>query len=202
MMEGCVFMAGATVQWLRDGLKIIERSQESEALAQSVPDSDDVFMVPAFVGLGAPHWDPHARGLIIGLTRGTTRAHIARAALESIALQSTELQQAMVADSRVPMVELRVDGGASANDFLMQLQADLLGVPVVRPRNAESSAWGAAGLAGLAVGYWEDEDELAAQWALDRRLEPKWSQDQREARIARWRQAVELSKGWAASKPQ
>ncbi|MBJ7263736.1 MAG: glycerol kinase GlpK [Burkholderiaceae bacterium] len=202
MMEGGVFMAGATVQWLRDGLKIIERSQESEALAQSVPDSDDVFMVPAFVGLGAPHWDPHARGLIIGLTRGTTRAHIARAALESIALQSTELQQAMVADSRVPMVELRVDGGASANDFLMQLQADLLGVPVVRPRNAESSAWGAAGLAGLAVGYWEDEDELAAQWSLDRRFEPKWSQDRREARIARWRQAVELSKGWAASKPQ
>ena len=201
MMEGGVFMAGATVQWLRDGLKIITRSQQSEALAQSVPDSDDVFMVPAFVGLGAPHWDPHARGLIIGLTRGTTRAHIARAALESIALQSTELQQAMVADSQVPMLELRVDGGAAANNFLMQLQADLLGVSVVRPRNTESSAWGAAGLAGLAVGYWENEAELAAQWEVDRRFEPNWSQDQREARIARWRQAVELSKGWAASPP-
>lgn len=201
MIEGGVFMAGATVQWLRDGLGMIARSDETEALASSVADTDDVFLVPAFVGLGAPHWDPHARGLLIGLTRGTTRAHIARAALESIALQSTELQQAMRADtdSQIDVSELRVDGGASRNDFLMQLQADLMGVPVVRPRIPESTARGAAGLAGLACGFWSGEDELAAQWQIDKRFEPQWSEDRREARLARWRQAVELSKGWARS---
>ena len=199
MIEGGVFMAGATVQWLRDGLGMIERSDETEALATSVADTDDVFLVPAFVGLGAPHWDPHARGLLIGLTRGTTRAHVARAALESIALQSTELQQAMLADagSHITMSELRVDGGASRNDVLMQLQADLLGLPVVRPRVPESTARGAAGLAGLATGFWAHEDELAAQWQIERRFEPQWSEDRRLARIERWRQAVALSRGWA-----
>ena len=198
MIEGGVFMAGATVQWLRDGLGMIERSDETEALAMSVPDTDDVFLVPAFVGLGAPHWDPHARGLLIGLTRGTTKAHIARAALESIALQSTELQQAMLADAgTIQMEELRVDGGASRNDVLMQLQADLLGLPVVRPRIPESTARGAAGLAGLACGFWADEAELAAQWEIEKRFEPQWSEDRRLARLARWRQAVDLSRGWA-----
>ena len=199
MMEGGVFMAGATVQWLRDGLGIIERSDETEALANSVADTEDVFLVPAFVGLGAPHWDPYARGLLIGLTRGTTRAHIARAALESIALQSTELQQAMLADAgeNIQMSELRVDGGASRNNVLMQLQADLLGLPVVRPRIPESTARGAAGLAGLACGFWSGEDELSAQWEIERRFEPQWSEDRRQARLARWRQAVDLSRGWA-----
>lgn len=199
MMEGGVFMAGATVQWLRDGLGIIERSDQTEALANSVPDTDDVFLVPAFVGLGAPHWDPYARGLLIGLTRGTNRAHITRAALESIALQSTELQQAMLADAdqKIQMSELRVDGGASRNNVLMQLQADLLGLPVVRPRIPESTARGAAGLAGLACGFWSGEDELSAQWEIDRRFEPEWSEDRRQARLARWRQAVDLSRGWA-----
>ena len=199
MMEGGVFMAGATVQWLRDGLGMIARSDETEALATSVADTDDVFLVPAFVGLGAPHWDPHARGLLIGMTRGTTKAHIARAALESIALQSAELQQAMFADSSIAVSELRVDGGASANDFLMQLQADLMGVPVVRPRIPESTARGAAGLAGLACGFWAGEDELSAQWDVEKTFEPTWSEDRRQARIARWRQAVALSKNWARS---
>lgn len=202
MMEGGVFMAGATVQWLRDGLGMIERSDETEALALSVADTDDVFLVPAFVGLGAPHWDPHARGLLIGLTRGTTKAHVARAALESIALQSTELQQAMLADAgNIDMAELRVDGGASRNDVLMQLQADLLGLPVVRPRIPESTARGAAGLAGLACGFWAGEDELSSQWKIEKRFEPQWSEDRRQARLARWRQAVDLSRGWARPTP-
>jgi glycerol kinase len=197
MLEGGVFMAGATIQWLRDGLKIIQRADETEALAASVADTDDVFLVPAFAGLGAPHWDPYARGTIVGLTRGTTRAHIARAALEAIALQSTELLQAMHADSGVAFSELRVDGGAARNDTLMQIQADLLGVPVVRPRIAESTARGAAGLAGLACGYWSGLDELAAQWQAERRFEPTWSEDRRSARLARWRQATALSRDWA-----
>ena len=145
MLEGGVFVAGAAVQWLRDGLGIIQRSEEIEALAASVADTDDVFMVPAFAGLGAPHWDPYARGTLVGLTRGTTRAHIARATLESIALQSAELLTCMNGDSGIALTELRVDGGAARNDLLMQMQADLLGVPVVRPRVSESTALGAAG---------------------------------------------------------
>jgi glycerol kinase len=197
MLEGGVFMAGATVQWLRDGLRLIERADQIEALAASVADTGDVFLVPAFVGLGAPHWDPYARGTIVGLTRGTTRAHIARAALEAIALQSTELLLAMRADSGVAVSELRVDGGASRNDTLMQMQADLLGVPVVRPRIAESTARGAAGLAGLATGYWSGTDELSAQWSAERRFEPTWSDEQREQRLHRWGQAVAHSRNWA-----
>jgi glycerol kinase len=198
MLEGGVFMAGAAVQWLRDGLGIIQHSEDVEALAGSVADTDDVFMVPAFAGLGAPHWDPYARGTLVGLTRGTTRAHIARATLEAIALQSAELLTAMNADSGIDLSELRVDGGAARNDLLMQMQADLLGVPVVRPQVPESTARGAAGLAGLAVGFWSGLDEFASHWHAERRFEPNWSAEQREARIRRWRQAVELSKGWAA----
>jgi glycerol kinase len=178
-------------------LGIIQRSEDIEALAASVADTDDVFLVPAFAGLGAPHWDPYARGTMVGLTRGTTRAHVARATLESIALQSAELLTAMKADSGIELSELRVDGGAARNDLLMQIQADLLGVPVVRPRVSESTARGAAGLAGLAVGFWKDMDAFAAQWQAERRFEPTWSADRREARLRRWGQAVELSKGWA-----
>jgi len=197
-LEGAVFMAGATVQWLRDGLQIIGSASEVEALAHSVDDTGDVFLVPAFAGLGAPHWDGHARAALVGMTRGTGRGHIARAALEAIALQSAEVFAAMSADAGVPLRELRVDGGASANNLLMQLQADILGAPVVRPRVTETTALGAAYLAGLAVGVWQDETEIAALWQVDRRFEPSWSSDRREARLARWRQAVSRSLGWAA----
>lgn len=197
MLEGGVFMAGAAVQWLRDGLGIIQRSQDVEALAASVSDTDDVFLVPAFAGLGAPYWDPYARGALVGMTRGTTKAHIARATLEAIALQSAELLDCMNADSGIPLSELRVDGGAARNDLLMQMQADLLGVPVVRPRVLESTALGAAGLAGLAVGFWKSLDEFSSQWQAERVFEPRWPADVRRARIARWRQAVALSKEWA-----
>jgi glycerol kinase len=197
MLEGGVFVAGAAVQWLRDGLGIIQRSEEIESLAASVADTDDVFMVPAFAGLGAPHWDPYARGTLVGLTRGTTRAHIARATLESIALQSAELLTCMNGDSGIALTELRVDGGAARNDLLMQMQADLLGVPVVRPRVPESTALGAAGLAGLAVGFWSGQDEFASKWQAERTFEPAWPDSVREARMRRWSQAVELSKGWS-----
>jgi glycerol kinase len=196
-LEGSVFMAGATVQWLRDGLQLIGSAAEVEALAASVPDSGDVCLVPAFAGLGAPHWDGHARAALLGMTRGTTRAHIARAALDAIALQSAEVFDAMVADTGVPLSELRVDGGACANNLLMQMQADVLGVPVVRPRITETTALGAAGLAGLAVGVWRDTDELAALWQVERVFEPGWSVDQRQAQRARWAQAVDRSRGWA-----
>ena len=190
-------MAGATVQWLRDGLQMISSASEIEALAASVPDTGDVFLVPAFAGLGAPDWDGRARGTLVGLTRGTTRAHIARAALEAIALQSADIFGAMVRDSGIQLTELRVDGGASRNDLLMQLQADLAGVPVVRPQVTETTALGAAYLAGLATGVWQGGDEIAAQWAVDRRFEPSLPEPQRLARIARWREAVERSRGWA-----
>ena len=196
-LEGSVFMAGATVQWLRDGLQMIRSADEIEALAASVPDTGDVFLVPAFAGLGAPDWDGRARGTLVGLTRGTTRAHIARAALEAIALQSADIFGAMARDSGIALTELRVDGGASRNDLLMQLQADLAGVPVVRPRVTETTALGAAYLAGLATGVWRGGDEIAAQWAVDRRFEPSLPESQRLARIARWREAVERSRGWA-----
>ena len=198
MLEGGVFVAGAAVQWLRDGLGIIQRSEDIESLAASVSDTDDVFMVPAFAGLGAPHWDPYARGTLVGLTRGTSRAHIARATLESIALQSAELLICMNADSGIALTELRVDGGAARNDLLMQMQADILGVPVVRPRVPESTALGAAGLAGMAVGFWSTQEEFASKWQAERTFEPTWPQSVRDARMNRWRQAVDLSKGWSA----
>ncbi|MBU0783377.1 MAG: glycerol kinase GlpK [Gammaproteobacteria bacterium] len=197
MLEGSVFMAGAVVQWLRDGLGIIEKSADVQALAASVPNTDGVCLVPAFAGLGAPHWDPYARGTLVGMTRGTNRAHIARAALESIALQTVDLVQAMQRDGAKPLRELRVDGGASNNDLLMQIQADLLGVPVVRPTVTETTALGAAYLAGLAVGVFESEESLLANWQVDARFEPKMSIDERGALLDRWHRAVERSKGWA-----
>ncbi len=196
-LEGSVFMAGATVQWLRDGLQMIDKASDIEALAASVPDTGDVYLVPAFAGLGAPDWDGRARGTLVGLTRGSTRAHIARAALEAIALQSADIFGAMSRDSGIALAELRVDGGASRNDLLMQMQADLAGVPVVRPRVTETTALGAAYLAGLATGVWADGAAIAAQWAVERRFEPQLPEPARRARIARWREAVARSRAWA-----
>ncbi|MGV7208595.1 glycerol kinase GlpK [Oxalobacteraceae bacterium A2-2] len=196
LMEGAVFMGGAIVQWLRDGLGIIRSSDEIEALAASVPDSGGVYLAPAFTGLGAPHWDPYARGAMVGLSRGSNRAHIARAALESIAYQSAELLLAMQKDAKLPITELRADGGAARNNLLMQFQADLLGVPVLRPRVTETTALGAAYLAGLAVGYWDTREEIAAQWACERRFEPAMADDQRAALMARWARAVERARAW------
>ena len=196
-LEGSVFMAGATVQWLRDGLQIIQSAPEVEALAASVPDTGDVFLVPAFAGLGAPDWDGQARGTLLGMTRGTGRAHIARAALEAIALQTADVFHAMSADSGLSLTELRVDGGASRNNLLMQIQADVLGVPVVRSRVSETTALGAAYLAGLATGYWSDAHEVSDQWQEERRFEPMWTTDRRQDLRARWREAVDRSRKWA-----
>ena len=197
-LEGSVFMAGATVQWLRDGLQIIQQAHDVEALAGSVEDTGDVYLVPAFAGLGAPDWDGHARGTLVGMTRGTTRSHIARAALEAISLQSADVFHAMAQDSGLPLRELRVDGGASRNNLLMQLQADVLGVPVVRPTNTETTALGAAFLAGLAVGVWSGADDIAACWQVDRRFEPRASDAWRDAKRARWREAVTRARHWAS----
>ena len=197
-LEGSVFMAGAITQWLRDGLAIIGNAGEVEALAASVPDSGGVVMVPAFSGLGAPWWDPGARGTLLGMTRGTGRAHIARAALDAIALQSADLAGAMIGDSGISLAELRVDGGAARNDLLMQLQADLLGAPVVRPEVTETTALGAAFLAGIGVGLWADQEEVAAQWRLERRFEPAIADVERAARIDRWRAAVAVARRWQA----
>jgi len=196
-LEGSVFIAGAVVQWLRDEMKFFSSSREIERLASEVLDSGDVFVVPAFTGLGAPHWDPRARGAIVGLTRGTSRAHIARAALESIAFQSAEVLEAMQKDAGEPLKELRVDGGAAANDLLMQFQADLLGVPVVRPRVLETTALGAAYLAGLTVDLWKSREELASHWQAERRFTPQMSPEKREELMARWRDAVSRSRNWA-----
>jgi glycerol kinase len=196
-LEGSVFVAGAVVQWLRDGLGFIEQSAEVEALAASVPDSGGVYLVPAFTGLGSPHWDPYARGTIVGLTRGTTKAHIARAALEAIAFQSAEVLEAMQKDAARPLLELRVDGGATANDLAMQFQADILGVPVVRPAVTETTALGAAYLAGLATGFWSSTEEVAANWQVGRRFEPAMARAEAQARMHDWARAVERSKGWA-----
>jgi glycerol kinase len=196
LLEASVFMGGATVQWLRDSLGIIGHSGEVEALAASVPDTGGVMMVPAFTGLGAPYWDPGARATLLGMTRSTSRAHIARAALESIALQSADLMCAMELDAGTPVNELRVDGGASANDLLMQFQADVLGVPVLRPGVTETTALGAAYLAGLGCGVWAGLDEIAAHWQLERAFEPRRSDDWREASLARWRRAVALTRSW------
>jgi len=196
-LEGSVFIAGAVVQWLRDGLKIIRSAAEVEALAASVPDNGGVYLVPAFAGLGAPHWDAYARGAILGLTRGATGAHLARAALEAIAFQSAEVLRAMEADAGLKLTELRVDGGATTNDLLMQFQADLLGVPVVRPKVAETTALGAAYLAGLAVGYWRDSRDVAANWQVGRRFEPAMSRDRAAALTAGWDKAVVRAKSWA-----
>ena len=196
-LEGSVFMGGATVQWLRDGLKMIRAAADVEALAASVSDTGDAYLVPAFAGLGSPYWDGHARAAIVGMTRGTTNAHVARAALEAIALQSADVFDAMALDSCINLAELRVDGGACSNNLLMQMQADVLGVPVVRPKVTETTALGAAYLAGIATGFCSGADEVASQWAMDRRFEPAVGADERQAKLARWHQAVERSRGWA-----
>jgi len=195
-LEGSVFIAGAVVQWLRDGLGLIRTAEEVNKLAATVPDNGGVYLVPAFTGLGAPHWDAYARGTIVGLTRGSTSGHIARAALESIAFQSADLLNAMQADAGQPVAELRVDGGACRSDLLMQFQADLLGVPVSRPAVTETTALGAAYLAGLAVGYWKSPTEIASQRAVERRFEPKMDPGRAKELRARWSRAVERAKGW------
>ncbi|MCX6595792.1 MAG: glycerol kinase GlpK [Acidobacteria bacterium] len=193
-LEGSVFIGGAVVQWLRDGLGLIAKSSDVEPLAASVPDSGGVYLVPAFAGLGAPHWDPYARGAMFGLTRGTTSAHIARAAVEAIAFQVADLLDAMRADGGPPLTELRVDGGAASNNALLQFQADLLQVPVVRPKMTETTALGAAYLAGLATGFWKSREDLAAQWQIDRRFLPGADAS---AQRERWNEAVARTKGWA-----
>jgi len=196
-LEGSVFVAGAAVQWLRDGLGIIRSSAEVETLAASVPDNGGVYLVPAFAGLGAPHWDPYARGALLGITRGTTAGHIARATLESIAFQAADLLEAMEADAATPLAELRVDGGATANNMLMQFQADLLGVPVVRPRVRETTALGAAYLAGLAVGYWRDRAEIGRLWQAEHTFEPAMDRGRAAELRSTWSRALERSQGWA-----
>ncbi len=197
LIEGGVFMGGATVQWLRDGLGIIKQSQEVEALAASVPDSDGVSFVPAFSGLGAPHWDAYARGTMMGITRGTTAGHIARAALEGIAYQTADVIAAMQKDADTPIRELRVDGGAARNNLLMQFQADILNVPVVRPEVTETTALGAAYLAGLGVGYWSTQEELGSQWQVAQRFEPQMPPDQRSVRLEMWQRAISRASNWA-----
>ena len=194
-LEGAIFVTGAALQWLRDGLGIIQSAGEAGPLAASVPDSGGVFLVPAFVGLGAPHWDPYARGAIVGLTRGTSKAHLVRAAVEAMAFQTRDVVEAMERDTGRPLDELRVDGGAAVMDLLCQMQADLLGIPVRRPRHTETTALGAAFLAGLGAGIWTDDD-LARLWKLDREFEPNMSRDEADTRQARWREAVDRSLGW------
>jgi glycerol kinase len=195
-LEGSIFIGGAVVQWVRDGLKLVTSAPEIETLAASVADNGGVFLVPAFTGLGAPHWDPYARGTIVGLTRGTTGGHIARAALESIAYQVADILEAIHGDSGITLSELRVDGGAAANDLLMQFQADLLGVPVLRPAVTETTALGAAYLAGLAVGFWSSVDEIARQWRTERRFDPAMAPGDARALRARWHDALARSRGW------
>jgi len=197
-LEGSIFIAGAAVQWLRDGLGLIATAAESEALAASVPSSDGVYVVPAFVGLGAPHWDPRARGTIVGITRGTTRAHLVRATLEAIAFQTRDVIETMESECGLTLPELRVDGGAVANDLLMQIQADILGREVVRPAVTETTALGAAYLAGLAVGCWKGQDELTGKWRVDRRFQPQMDGSQRDELYQGWKRAVERAKGWAS----
>jgi glycerol kinase len=196
-LEGSIFVAGSAVQWLRDGLQFFSQASESEAMAKSVPDSDGVYVVPAFVGLGAPYWDEAARGTIVGLTRGSTRAHITRATLESIAFQTRDVMAAMAQDSGISPSVLRVDGGACENDFLMQFQADILGIAVERPATLEATAMGAAALAGLSVGFWRDRSELETKVGPVTLFEPTFTEDRRESLYRGWRRAVERSRGWA-----
>jgi glycerol kinase len=195
-LEGSVFIGGAVVQWLRDGLGIIKSSGDIEKLAASVPDCGGVYLVPAFAGLGAPHWDQYARGTITGLTRGTTAGHLARAALEGIAFQVADILELMRQDSGVPMNELRVDGGACANDLLMQFQADILQVPVVRPKVIETTALGAAYLAGLAAGFWKNRDDVSRAWRVDRVFKPSKSADEANHRRQRWKEALKRARDW------
>jgi glycerol kinase len=196
-LEGSVFIAGAVVQWLRDGLQIIRSAPEIEQLARSVEDNGGVYLVPAFAGLGAPHWDPYARGAMLGITRGTTAGHMARAALEGIAFQVADVLEAMQKDAGIEIKELRVDGGAAANDLLMQIQSDLLGAPLVRPAVTETTALGAAYLAGLAAGYWESSEEISEQWQVDKRFSPQISEDDRTTLRQGWNRALDRSRGWS-----
>jgi glycerol kinase len=199
-LEGSIFIGGAVVQWLRDGLGIIKKSGDIEKLAGKVKDSGGVFFVPAFAGLGAPHWNQHARGTMVGITRGTSASHIARAALDSIAFQTFEVLQAMQKDSGIEIRELRVDGGATANNLLMQFQADLLQAKVVRPKITETTALGAAYLAGLAVKYWSSMDEIKKQWQLDRTFSPQLKAEETHSLINDWYRAVKAAKTWANDK--
>jgi len=196
-LEAAIFVTGAAVQWLRDGLGIIDSAAETEELARSLSSNDGVYLVPAFTGLGSPHWDPYARGTIVGLTRGTGRAHLARAALESMAYQTYDAVEAMEQASGVKLEELKADGGAVHNSWLMRFQADMLGVPVVVPEISETTALGAAYLAGVATGLWSEQD-VRAMWRQAARYEPSMSADQRETLISAWRRAVERARGWAA----
>ena len=200
-LEGSIFMTGATLQWLRDELQIIGSAAESEALAGSVPDTGGVYLVPAFTGLGAPHWDMYARGLLVGLTRGTTRAHVVRAALEAMAYQTRDVVDRMAAAGGTEVSTLRVDGGAAANDLAMQFQSDILHIPVQRPQVVETTAWGAACLAGLAVGYWQDQAELASLWRAEREFIPCMPAGRREALYGGWQEAVRRAGGWTAALP-
>jgi len=200
-LEGSVFVGGAVVQWLRDGLRLVRSADEVNLLANSTPDNGGVYLVPAFTGLGAPHWDPYARGVIIGITRDTSAAHIARAALEGVAYQVADLIDAMHADTGKRLKELRVDGGASHSDFMMQFQADLLQIPVVRPAVTETTALGAAYLAGLAVGYWKSIDTLASQWKVEKNFEPRMSRAQVDELRSRWNAALDRAKNWESSPP-
>jgi glycerol kinase len=199
-LEGAIFITGAALQWLRDGLGIIASASDAGPIAASVPDSGGVFLVPAFVGLGAPHWDAYARGTIVGLTRGSGRAELVRAAVEAMAYQTRDVVEAMESDVGTGLSELRVDGGAAVMDVLCQFQADLLGIPVRRPRQTETTALGAAFLAGLGAGLWTDAD-LDGLWKLDKQFEPRMSRDQADSLQARWRDAVERSRGWARPNP-
>ncbi|MFN3284051.1 MAG: glycerol kinase GlpK, partial [Pseudothermotoga sp.] len=195
-LEGSVFVAGAAIQWLRDGIKLIEKASDTEYLASTVSDSAGVYFVPAFVGLGAPYWDMYARGTIVGITRGTTKEHIVRATLESIAYQTKDVVDVMSSESKIELKSLRVDGGASVNNFLMQFQSDILGVPVERPKVNETTALGAAYLAGLATGYWHNHDEIKKQWQLDRKFEPKMDKGEREKLYSGWKKAVQRATKW------
>ncbi len=195
-LEGSVFIGGAVVQFLRDGLELFDSAEEVEALALTVEDNGGVYFVPAFAGLGAPQWDPYARGLVIGLTRGTTKAHFARAALEAIAYQVADVLDAMQSDSGIELTELRVDGGAAANNLLMQFQADMLGVPVIRPRILETTALGVAYLAGLAVGFWKDREEIAHQWQVESKFEPAMEESQLKTLKEGWQKALGRAGGW------
>ena len=195
-LEGSIFITGAAIQWLRDELRIIDSSAQSEEYALTVPDTGGVYVVPAFVGLGAPYWDMYARGTIVGITRGTKREHIIRATLESISYQTRDVLESMIQDSGINLQELKVDGGAVGNNFLMQFQADILGVPVQRPRITETTALGAAYLAGLAVGYWDSQDVIAEKWQIDKEFSPAMPEENRDKLYAGWKRAVERAVNW------
>ena len=197
-LEGSIFVAGAAIQWLRDEMHLIDTAAESEYLAQSVPDTNGCYVVPAFTGLGAPHWDQYARGAIVGLTRGCSRAHIVRATLDSLCYQTYEVLQAMHADSGIALASLRVDGGASANNYILQTQADVIAAPVLRPKCVETTAMGAAYLAGLAAGYWCSREEVVKNWSIDRVFSPALEESVRQKRLFEWSKAVRCSYGWAA----